>query len=198
MAYSKFTLEKVQKDFQLGFQEDLSLFVDTPIKKISGFLQQTLQENISLATAIDTEKVRSELIVAPILVELRKISHKNISFFSGIKFNVDSSKELDGFCDFLISRSKNQLSLQTPIVSVVEAKNDNIKSGYGQCISMMIASRIFNEREKNTIETMHGVVTTGTVWKFLKLIDNVVYVDHDEYHINQVEKIMGILVSVCE
>jgi len=45
-------------------------------------LAETLAENIPLALGIDTEKARSEMIVTPILIELRKIFHREISLFS--------------------------------------------------------------------------------------------------------------------
>lgn len=59
----------------------------------------------------------------------------------------------------------------------------------------MIASRTFNEREGGHINTAYGIVTTGSIWKFLKLKDKV-YIDVEEYHIRQPEKIMGILLEI--
>ena len=32
------------------------------------------------------------------------------------------------------------------MLAVVEAKNDSIKGGLGQCIAAMVAARLFNER----------------------------------------------------
>jgi transketolase C-terminal domain/subunit len=52
---------------------------------------------------------------------------------------------------------------------IVEAKNENIKGGLGQCVAEMVAAQIFNEREANAIDTIYGAVTTGEIWKFLKL-----------------------------
>jgi hypothetical protein len=62
----------------------------------------------------------------------------------------------------------------------------------------MRASQIFNERRENQIETIYGVVTTGSNWKFLKLQNQTVYIDFDEYHIKELNKIMGILLSMCQ
>ncbi|MFN7660811.1 MAG: hypothetical protein ACK5P3_22255 [Dolichospermum sp.] len=36
------------------------------------------------------------------------VLNKEISLFSGVDFNVDNQQELNGFCDFLISLSKEQ------------------------------------------------------------------------------------------
>jgi len=77
----------------------------------------------------------------------------------------------------------------------VEAKNENIKTGFGQCVAEMIAAQLFNEREENAIKTIYGVVTIGTIWRFLKLEGNVVDIDLTEYYIKNVNKILGILLA---
>jgi hypothetical protein len=58
-------------------------------------------------------------------------------------------------------------------------------------------SRINQERH-NVIETVYGVVTTGNVWKFLRLVGTVVYIDRMEYYIKEVECIVGILVAMIQ
>jgi hypothetical protein len=37
----------------------------------------------------------------------------------------------------------------------------------GQCIAEMVAAQIFNQQSGNNIETIYGVVTSGTNWRFL-------------------------------
>jgi hypothetical protein len=154
---------------------------------------------LPLALAIDTEKARSELIVMPILVELKKqykLQNKSqISIFSGRDFTVDVSKGLNGFCDFLISRSPEQIVIEAPVVTLVEAKNDNIQSGLGQCMAEMIAAQVFNETKGNQISTIYGVITTGTNWRFLRLNGKTIDIDLNEYFISQLGKILGILKS---
>jgi len=132
------------------------------------------------------------------LVELRKLFDHRISLFSGIELNVDKEKELNGFCDFIISLSPEQLFLKAPVLTIVEAKNENIMGGLGQCIVEMIASKIFNENEGNTINNIYGVIVSGSIWKFLKLVNNGVHIDLDDYGIKELGKIMGILSSMVE
>jgi transketolase C-terminal domain/subunit len=76
---------------------------------------------------------------------------------------------------------------------LVEAKNENIKNGLGQCVAEMLAAQLFNQREQNPITTIYGVVTTGTNWKFLRLIDRQVEIDLKEYYLSEIEQILGIL-----
>ena len=194
MSYSQFTtLEMIEAAFDITIADKVGIFANLPESQYSDLLRQTLQENISLALAINTEKARSELIVTPILVELRKQFDYQISFFSGKEFNIDSEKGLNGFCDFLISRSSEQLLIKTPVVALVEAKNDNIQAGLPQCMAEMIAARIFNERKNNHITEIYGVVTTGTNWKFLRYINQTIEVDLNDYFIDNISKIIGIL-----
>jgi hypothetical protein len=198
MPYSNFTIKKIQKDFDIKIIEKVDLFSNIQSREIGDHLKQTLLDNVSLAIAVNTEKARSELIIAPVLIEIRKIFNKEISFFSGIELNIDKERDLTGFCDFIISQSPEQLFLNTPVITVVEAKNENIMSGLGQCAAEMIASRIFNEQEGTNLAKIYGVVTSGNIWKFLKLEGNALYIDLDDYSIKEISKIIGILCSMIE
>jgi hypothetical protein len=194
MAYSDFTsLNQLKKQFNLTLHEEMDLFSSVPEIKCSDFLAMTLKENIPLALAIDTEKARSEMIVAPILIELRKHFEYQISLFSGTSFNVDSEKGLKGTCDFLISLSPEQLSIVAPVITIVEAKNDNVKSGLAQCLAEMVAAQLFNTGEKRGIDVIYGAVTTGSNWKFMTLTHQEVFIDLNEYYIDNINKILGIL-----
>ncbi len=198
MPYSEFTLNQVRKQFNLKIQEIPNLFIEIkPIKPSENFCN-TLEETLSLAVAIDTEKARSELIIMPILLELwRKFNHQ-ISLFSGTEFNVDSAQGLKGYCDYLISLSSEQLSLRSPVITIVETKNENINLGFGQCISEMVAAQIFNQQEENQIKAIYGVVTIGTIWRFIKLEESTVFIDLKEYYIRDIEQIFGILCLAIE
>ncbi len=195
MSYSQLNLAELKNNFALIFIEKIGLFQNYPELEPSNLLQEILEDNIPLAIAIGTEKARSELIVAPILVDLRKYFNKKISLFSGVEFNIDPAQGLTGVCDFLISFSDEQLFIQAPVITLVEAKNDNLKSGLAQCLGEMLAAQIFNQRGNNQIETVYGVVTTGTSWQFLSLKDKVVQIDLQEYSVNNLSKIFGILAS---
>ncbi len=198
MPYSQFSVEQIKTNFGITLTRTVDLFADLPEIEPSNFLQETLQFNLPLALEINSEKARSELIVAPILVEIKKILPERMSLFSGREFNVDSARGLSGYCDFLISRSPEQLVIESPVIALVEAKNDNIQSGLGQCMAETIAAQIFNQRQENDIQTIYGVVTTGSIWKFFKLEGTAIEIDTSEYFINNVAKILGILIKFIE
>lgn len=196
MSYNKFTIDLIRKQFGVKVIGDLSIFKDINPVSPSDVLTKFLERYLPLGSAIGTEKARSEFIIAPILAELTEITEHSISLFSGIEFNVDEEKGLNGRCDFIISASDIQYSLTSPVLTVVEAKNDNINTGFGQCMAEMIAARLFNESEGNKRKTVYGSVTTGSVWRFLKLDDDRIYIDKKEYFIESLERILGILFKI--
>ncbi|MBD2596337.1 hypothetical protein H6G74_18670 [Nostoc spongiaeforme FACHB-130] len=198
MSYSQFTIETVETTFGITIRESVGIFADIPAIEYSDFLAQALKKYIPLALAIATEKSRSELILTPILVELKEQFQNQISLFSGREFNVSPEKGLSGFCDFLISKSPEQIIIKAPVVALVEAKNDNIQSGLGQCIAEMVAAQLFNQQKGNVIESVYGSVTTGTNWKFMRLTGQVVEIDLNEYFLSDVGKILGIIKSFIE
>lgn len=146
MAYSDFTLKKVKADFQLKTIESLSLFDEVQEAEISPYLAATLARNVPLALSINTEKARSELIIINILVEVKELLTESISIFSGIDFTVDRELGLNGYCDYILSQSAEQLYLDAPVMTIVEAKNEDIISGLGQCIAEMYATKLYNEK----------------------------------------------------
>ena len=195
MVYSDFKLNPLIKQFSLTLNEDTDLFVDISEMQPSEMLQSFLKENAALAVDINTEKARSELIIAPILLEVRRQVKYQVGLFSGSEFNVAPEKGLNGTCDFLISLSPERLFISAPVITLVEAKKEDIKAGFGQCVAEMLAAQLFNEQEGNQIPTIYGAVTSGTVWRFLKLEGQMVYIDRVEYYLSEVAKILGILLS---
>ncbi len=198
MPYSTFTLDSVRDTFGLSIDFTHDLFASMPEVTTSSTLQAFLHEHVPMAFAINTEKARSELVIVPVLLEVRRLLNRQISLFSGVEFSVDAEKGLSGVCDFILSQSPDQLFLNAPVLLMVEAKNENIKGGLAQCVAEMVAAQLFNERKGNSIEHVYGVVTSGNIWKFLCLNKDVVFVDQPEYHIERIGKILAILLAVCQ
>ena len=194
MAYNNFSLDLLIQQFGIQVISEVTVFAGAAPLPPSLRLQETLNETMALALAVSTEKARSELIVSPVLVEAWRQFAGQVSLFSGVDFTVDPEVGLGGVCDFLFSLSPLQLVVQAPVVAVVEAKNDNLKSGLGQCIAELLAAQRFNARRGLELPFQYGVVTTGSLWKFLQLSGTEVVVDETEYNIGELSTILGILV----
>ncbi len=196
MPYSSFTLESVLQAFPLEKVNVQGLFSAIEPIEPSALLTTTLARNVPLAASIDTEKAKSEMIVAQVLVELREQLERRISLFSGVDFNVDSDSDLTGVCDFLISLSPWQRFVEAPVITLVEAKNDNLINGLGQCVAEMVAAQRFNAEKGNDIPCVYGASTTGVMWQFLKLEGKQLHVDMSVYQIAECHRILGILASM--
>ncbi len=194
MAYNKQTLDGLITRFGLQVVNQARLFDAAPPVPISNLLREVLAANTAFALEVGTEKARSEFIVAPVLSEIREQMKPRVSLFSGVEFKVDVAAGLHGTCDFLLSLSPLQSVIQSPVAAIVEAKNDNLKNGLAQCLAEMIAAQKFNVQRGNAIPTVYGVVTTGSLWKFLSLHAATATIDTTEYYLDQIEKVVGVFV----
>src|SRR4051812_9843475 len=98
MPYSSFTLKAIEQDFGVAVAESAELFSTVPEVQPGPLLQSILHVYLPLAIAISTEKARSELLVAPVLVEVREQLRHQVSLFSGVDFTVDPERGLNGVC----------------------------------------------------------------------------------------------------
>ena len=202
MAYNKFTLEEAVKKFGLKNHLVHEVVSNALPHPPTDFLKTSLNRGFPKGVQIGTEKARSEFIVAPILLELQYILQNQISLFSGTDFTIDKNLGLAGKCDFILSLGNEQEFLTAPAVTIVEAKNDNTKNGLGQCAAEMVAAQLFNQKNDSNIKTIYGVVTTGVLWRFLKLEENNLYMEEVERSFtiadDNIDKLLGIFIKMLE
>jgi hypothetical protein len=197
MSFQNFNFPQVQQDLGLTVDE-ADLFSHVANLALREEFVAALTEGTNLALAVNTEKAKSEFIIAPLLLELRRSLGDRLGLFSGVELAVDPARGLNGVCDFIITKSARQFILSSPLIAIVEAKNDNLRSGLGQCIASMVAAQIFNQQSSDPIEAVFGVVTTGSAWKFLRLQQAVVTLDIKEYYIDNAGKILGVLTHIVQ
>jgi hypothetical protein len=193
MAYNKFTLRKVVEDFSLQIIERGTFIPELAPVQPSALLLETLADSLPWAIAVGSEKARSEAIITPILLEVRRRLDRKVSVFSGEDFTVDVEAELSGRCDFLVSRSAEQLFITAPAVIIVEAKKEDTKPGLGQCVAEMVAAQRFNLAAKQSIPVIYGCVTSGTAWRFLMLEGTTVTIDLTDYAVPTADRVLSIL-----
>ncbi|MBY0512897.1 MAG: hypothetical protein K2P78_03185 [Gemmataceae bacterium] len=196
MAYSDFTLTRVLHEFGLTVDTGRDLFSQVVPVPLGPTARQTVEDNTPLAVLMHTEKARSELLVAPVLAELWRRTDHRISLYSGATFNVDSQVGLAGVCDFLIGRAPQLPDVTPPFFVVVEAKRDDIPGSYGQCAAEMVAALRVNREHETGVDTVYGCVTTGSIWRFMKLTGTHLEIDLREYYVHQPDRVFGILLFV--
>jgi hypothetical protein len=195
MAYNTFTLELAKNQFSLTIINQR--FCDSlPIAEPQLEFTIVFNDLLELAEGARTEKAKSELLVTPILAQATKLSGGRVKLFSGEEFNVDHEKGLNGFCDFLFSRSANPYTIDAPVFMLVEAKRGEIEFGLGQCVAEMIAAQLYNHSQGQIIPVVYGCVTSGRLWQFLKLEGDKVTIDPDNYPLMPIHKVLGILKSI--
>jgi len=197
MAYADFTLEAVDKILGIAAQP-ADLFPALVPLSVPPWLRDLLAKGLNMFLL--SEKARSEFIVAPILLASRELSHNAVSIYSGQSLDVDPDHGLIGECDFILAASPPVPLLRAPLVTIVEAKKNDIEAGLGQCVAQMEGARLFNERAGGkagkTFRRIFGCVTTGEAWQFLRLESATVSIDSTKYYIDNVGAILAALQAV--
>lgn len=196
MAYSDFDLKRVTSDFGLRAEGGVNLFHAAVPLSPGERLTAWLDEYVPLAIGLGTEAVRSQYLIAPIFAEARRLSGAAFHVLPGVTFDVDRERGLAGVCDYLFTRSREVFFVKSPIVAVAEAKRDDMTGGIGQRAAEMVAVRVYNEREGSPTPVVWGCVTTGSVWRFLKLEADTLFLDRIEYALPELPTILGILVHI--
>jgi hypothetical protein len=196
MAFGDFKYPEVLNKFGLTWQTTEDLFATVVGVPPTPAFRETMNLVSRLATTVNTEKARSEWMIAPLLGDFWSRYHGQISLFSGADFDAEPASKLNGFCDFIITRSPQQPQIVSPVMVIFEAKRENINEGLGQCIAGMVGAQRFNQRNNTPIDPIYGCVTTGSVWKFLSLSKTTLTFDLTDHLLSQADKILGILMHI--
>jgi hypothetical protein len=197
MTFQDFSFPQVVHDLGLTLA-DADLFSQVPPVSVRPEFFAWVMEGANLASAINTEKARSEFAIAPVLFELRRLHPGRFGLFSGTELEADVGRGLSGSCGFIVTRSPLQHVLTAPLVAVVEAENDNLRAGLGRCIAAMVAAQTLNQSAGASIAAVHGAVSTGGAWKFARLSGSELTIDLAGFHVESLGKILGILGSIVQ
>ncbi len=197
MPYSQFTtLRKAIDAFGLQLQEGQFFPEVEPIAPSSALVEQ-LTEGLPIVAA-GSEKARSEGIIYPVLLEVRRVLGRQISFFSGEDFTVDETVGLNGIVDFLISKSPIVSTIEAPVAVIVEAKKADISTGLGQRAAEMVASWRFNHAHQLPVSKVYGSVSNGTQWRFLQLAGSTLTIDLRDYPLPPADHVLSLLVWMMQ
>ena len=165
---------------------------------IPNWFMENLNFVIQNKSINDNEFFLCEVFIYPFLQEVWK-KHTTMQLWShqAIFYN----KELSGEPDYLFSLvTKEAVThiINSPFLTVVEAKKENFSEGWGQCLAEMIACQKIND---NPDMIIFGIVTTGEFWRFGKLQGDTFTENTLPVSIENPSKIMGCLEYVmneCE
>lgn len=194
MAYRDFKMKDLKAKF--GIQEMGTNLFD-PLK-----IQQIAPSDKLISDLVDaefitlsTEKAVSERLVSPVLAEMAKLN-VDIQIFSGEIIVADKANGLNGELDFVFARKPWTRKPQNPLLCVTESKLGLINSGVDQATAQMLGLRIFNHNNGYSEDIIHGAVTDGTSWRFLKLEGNNLLLDLHVYSTENLPLLLGVLQEV--
>ncbi|TAE05212.1 MAG: hypothetical protein EAZ95_20010 [Bacteroidetes bacterium] len=196
MGYSNYkNLKQTLKKLALDETDEMMFPHIEPVEP-SDWLVQTLAR--AKRVPLTNEKVKSERVISPILTEIALAYESEITMFSGEDLTVDASRDLAGECDFFFAKHPRKTVMQAPVVTFVEAKDEDFEYGQAQCIAQMYASLLYNEQEGKPVPFVYGCAVTGGDWKFLKLEKNKVTFDIETYYLVELPKILGIFHQIIQ
>jgi hypothetical protein len=197
MAYKDFKLIDLERNF--GISSDFKyLFQKSEVKQIEpSFLLKSNLEDAELVP-LTTEKALSERVIAPVLAEVKRNNRTKIQLFSGEIINANSKEGLNGEIDFIFTRRPNVPEPQAPIISVTEAKIGKLDKAIPQAAAQMIGARIFNQKNEEPISIIYGTITDGNTWRFMKLEDQIIWIDHAKYSLAEMPILLGIFQEIVD
>jgi hypothetical protein len=187
MAFSNFkSVGQVIAQYPLKYKRKIFL-PDVSIEPPELFL-----ENINLALERQAEDENEiffrESFIFPFLQQAWK-PYKNLKLWSHQKLVYDEN--LSGEPDYLISTWRDEVIdkwVNTPLLAVSEAKRQDFEEGWGQCLAEMIACQKTNQDENMIV---YGIVSTGMIWEFGKLMQNTFTKHPFSYSIAEPQKVLG-------
>ena len=188
MAYSDFkSLLEVERTLGVKNRRAEIFSAVTPLDASDSLLQRL---QLARELPVRSEKAKSEMIVVPILMELRGRNEKFFTIYSGENLNVDEQKGLKGECDFIIAKDTGSFEITSPLLQMVEAKKNDVDIGIPQCAAQMIGAQLFNEANGTPLPVIYGCVTTGDDWLFMKL-EKDLQIDTRKYYLGNVGELLG-------
>ncbi len=193
-SYSDFTLTDLQTLFGIQSQyQNLQL----PAKDfaIPEWLPAFLNAHKGLPNA--TEKAKSETLITPVMIAFYEANKTRFNYFSGYTFDVAPEKALKGRCDYLLSKSTLP-EIDAPVFGIFEAKDDNLEHWYGQCGAEMYAALLFNQERNQPYSVIHGAVSNGLTWQFLRFENSQLLIDTEYYTLSNLSLLLGTLQGILE
>jgi hypothetical protein len=148
-----FDPEDILSELGYGLTRSSLTFPPNDLSLDSAPLQQSISQNLTFVD-LTSETARREVIIAPILLELCRLTHAKLK----IEYPIVVNDQLKGTLDYYLQSQQ--------VLLVVEAKNADLSRGFTQLAVELIALDQWTTLE---VPVLYGAVTTGDIWKFGKL-----------------------------
>lgn len=193
LTFSEMTWDILEERYGIIEQSRRILFADVQPVEPSALLTGVIDR--ALRTKLSNERAKSNRLVDPVLAELEARRPGQISTVPELLLEVKGVDGLCGMPDFVISAGITTKVI--PIVTIIEAKKDDIDSGLPQCVAELYASFLLNGQRP---PRLYGCVTTGREWQFLCLdaAEKRATVEFSPYLINDLSALLGTLFLIVD
>ncbi len=138
-----YTLRRQEIRF-LPFEGELPFLMDLK-RRIQGVLPYV---------ALTSELAKREILIAPVVTELIRFTQAELR----IEYPLKISNYLQGSLDYLLRMGSSHALL------VIEAKRDDVESGFTQLLAELVAIDQWEKAPQSTL--LVGAVSTGNLWQF--------------------------------
>ncbi len=197
MQFSDFKRVKdVLEKYPLATKKEIFLR-DVVIELPEWFIDK-LHFALTRQSEIEHEMFFRELFIGPFM-EQAWMLHPKLKLW--INQNLAYQDELTGAPDYFVAQQVEGVTqnlIGKPLLAVAEAKQEDFIQGWGQCLAEMIACQKLNGDENIVI---YGIVSTGEVWQFAKLVGDTFSKNLFSYSIREPNHVFGALefiFSECE
>ena len=198
MAFSDFT--KIEQVIQLyPLQITRKNFIPDVVFEPPTLFLEDVNFSLEKQAVQESERFFRESFIFPFLQQAWK-RHPGLKLWINQALKYDD--KLFGEPDYFVSASSEKEVIDRlvnrPMLAVVEAKKQDFEGGWAQCLAELIACQKVNADEHLTV---YGIVSTGIIWEFGKLKQNVFTRDPLAYTIAHPQKVLGILdyiFAACE
>jgi len=175
MPYNNYKkIDEVLGNFEVSYAEQN--FIQISEIEVPTYFASEIELTLREGVYKNSEYALCETLIYPTLREVWKLYKNELLLWSHQPLNYDEN--LCGIPDYMVAKRSpmGKIFLENPFLIIVEAKKDNFEEGWAQCIAEMIAAQKINqrmnERHNLTSTPIFGIVSTGVIWEFAILDEN--------------------------
>lgn len=193
LTFSQMTWDLLEEKHGIRMRSNQVLFETCPVVEPSAALIEILRRG--RRSRLVNERAKAYRLIDPVLSELEVLRPGQISSIPDMLMEAKGMEGLCGIPDFVISASPNQKVL--PIITIVEAKKEDMDGGLPQCAAELYAAYLLNVGK---LPRVYGCVTTGLEWRFLYLDgeSKLCHVDANTYLLSEITRLLGVFCHIVD
>ncbi len=193
-THSQMTLEDLRTRFGIRVESRAFLPLIAPLP-LPEWLREYLRVSGPVSPFITSEKALAECVIAPMLGAAKAHLAGQSGIFSG---EMLTGAGLADVCDFVLSPNPNACIPEAPLLVVCQVGRAGWFDSVAGCVAAMVSARELNKRAANQPVATYGCLTSGTEWHFLRLENQLTYVEPSSVSFNALGQALGNLVWLIE